>query len=60
MRAIGWVPQNLPCYGDTLEKLTWGKGLFLATDVRSENAIVSEASGEIHPIDFIVSGSGDL
>lgn len=56
MRSLGWAPQNLPCIGDTLEALTWGKGRFLATDVRPENAIVSEATGTVHPIDFIVAG----
>jgi len=30
----------------------------IATDVRSENALVSEATGMIHPIDFIVAGLG--
>jgi hypothetical protein len=56
MRSLGWAPLNAPCIGDTLEKLTWQKGRFLATDVRSENAIVSEATGALHPIDFIVAG----
>lgn len=56
MRGLGWSPHNVPCVGDTLEKLTWIKGRFLATDVRSENALVSEATGMIHPIDFIVAG----
>jgi len=60
MRAIGWVPEITPCCGETLEKLTWAKGCFLATYVRPENAIISEASGIIHPIDFIVVGSSDL
>ena len=58
MRGLGWAPHNAPCVGDTLEKLTWIKGRFLATDVRSENALVSEATGMIHPIDFIVAGLG--
>jgi len=57
MRGLGWSPLNAPCIGDTLEKLTWQKGRFLATDVRSENAIISEATGTLHPIDFIVAGS---
>lgn len=56
MRSLGWSPLNASCVGDTLEKLTWQKGQFLATDVRPENALVSEATGIIHPIDFIVAG----
>jgi hypothetical protein len=56
MRALGWAPLNAPCIGDTLEKLTCSRGRYLATDVRSENAIVSESTGIIHPIDFIVAG----
>ena len=56
MRALGWSPHQEPCLGDTLEKLTWRKSHFLATDVRPENALVSEASGTLHPIDFIVAG----
>lgn len=57
MRWLGWTPHHEPCFGDTLEKLTWKKAPFLATDVRPENAIVSEATGAVHPIDFIVSGN---
>ena len=45
-----------PCSGETLERLTWKKDSFLATDVRPENALVAEATGMIHPIDFIVAG----
>lgn len=56
MHSRGWVPHRESCIGDTLEKLTWKKDRFLATDVRSENALVSEATGAIHPIDFIVAG----
>jgi hypothetical protein len=56
MRAQGWAPHREPCYGDTLEKLTWKKALFIATDVRPENALVSESTGIIHPIDYIVAG----
>lgn len=60
MRDLGWAPLNAPCIGDTLKKLTWQKGRFLATDVRSENAIVSATTGTIHPIDFIVDGYDTL
>jgi hypothetical protein len=60
MRSLNWAPLNAPCIGDTLEKLTWQKGRFLATDVRSENAIISEATGTLHPIDFIVAGSASF
>lgn len=56
MRSLGWAPHREPCLGETLEHLTWEKGLFLATDVRPENALVSESTGTIHPIDFIVAG----
>lgn len=56
MRGLGWAPLNAPCIGETLENLTWSKGRYLATDVRPENAIVSEATGALHPIDFIVAG----
>ena len=56
MRAEGWAPHREPCYGDTLEKLTWRKAQYLASDVRPENALVSEATGTVHPIDFIVVG----
>ena len=54
MTALGWTPHRAPCIGDTLENLTWIKGRYLATDVRPENALISEATGMIHPIDFIV------
>lgn len=57
MRSLGWVPHKEPCFGDTLELLTWKKGRFLATDVRPENALVADSTGFIHPIDFIVGGN---
>jgi hypothetical protein len=57
MRSLGWSPHHEPCFGDTLEKLTWKKAPFLATDVRPENALVSEATETVHPIDFIVAGN---
>jgi len=57
MRSLGWSPHHEPCFGDTLEKLTWKKVPFLATDVRPENALVSEATETVHPIDFIVAGN---
>ena len=53
---FGWIPHREPCSGETLELLTWKKNSFLATDVRPENALVAEATGMIHPIDFIVAG----
>lgn len=56
MRSLGWSPHKEPCFGDTLDQLTWKKGRFLATDVRPENALVAASTGEIHPIDFIVAG----
>jgi len=56
MQSLGWIPHREPCSGETLELLTWKKDSFLATDVRPENALVAEATGMIHPIDFIVAG----
>jgi hypothetical protein len=56
MHSLGWAPHREACLGETLERLTWKKGHFLATDVRPENALVSESTGTIHPIDFIVAG----
>ena len=53
---FGWIPHREPCSGETLELLTWKKDSFLATDVRPKNALVAEATGIIHPIDFIVAG----
>jgi hypothetical protein len=60
MRSLGWSPHHEPCFGDTLENLTWKKAPFLATDVRPENALVSEATGMVYPIDFIVAGTAAL
>lgn len=57
MRSLGWSPHHEPCFGDTLEKLTWKKAPFLATDVRPENALVADSTGTVHPIDFIVGGN---
>lgn len=57
MRLLGWSSHREPCFGDTLDNLTWKKGRFLATDVRSENALVAESTGTLHPIDFIVAGN---
>jgi hypothetical protein len=57
MRSLGWSPHHEPCFGDTLEKLTWKKGRFLASDIRPENALVADSTGSIHPIDFIVGGN---
>ncbi len=56
MQSHGWIPHREACRGETLERLTWKKDTFLATDVRPENAILAEATGMIHPIDFIVAG----
>ena len=45
----------MPRPGDipVLQNLTWQRGPCLATDVRSENALVSETDGGITAIDFI-------
>jgi len=56
MRSQGWTPHREPCQGETLENLTWKNGFHLATDVRPENALVTESTGNIQPIDFIVAG----
>lgn len=56
MLSLGWAPHREPSLGETVELLTWKKGTYLATDVRPENALVSEATGTVHPIDFIVAG----
>jgi len=53
MTARGWHPRPLPGDLPMLQDLTWQRDQWLVTDVRSENALVSEATGSIIAIDFI-------
>lgn len=54
MTAQGWTPWSPPADLAMLRDLTWHRGDFIATDIRPENALVSEADGGLTPIDFIL------
>ncbi len=53
MTARGWRPAPLASDLPMLQNLTWQRGDCLATDVRPENALVSETDCSITDIDFI-------
>ena len=53
MKEQGWQRRPLPGELPMLADLTWQRGAWLVTDVRPENALVSEAGGGITAIDFI-------
>ena len=53
MTARGWRPAPLASDLPMLQNLTWQRGDCLATDVRPENALVSETDGNLTDIDFI-------
>lgn len=55
MYAQGWEPIDLPSELELLRTITWRKGRTLATDVRAENAILTESDREVRPFDFILS-----
>lgn len=53
MAAHGWEYHPLPGGLPMLRDLTWCRDNVLATDVRPENALVSEFDGSLTAIDFI-------
>ena len=55
MTARGWEATKPSTDLETLANLSWKKENLLATDVRPENVIVSEADGELYPFDLILS-----
>lgn len=59
MHSRGWRPHPLPSDLPMLQNLTWQRGHILATDVRPENALVSETDGSITAIDFICGRSAE-
>ena len=59
MTARGWQPCPLPSDLPMLQNLTWQRGPCLATDVRPENALISDTTGIITAIDFICGAMPD-
>lgn len=53
MTARGWQPVSLPSDLPMLQNLTWQNDVLLATDVRPENALLSDTDDSITAIDFI-------
>lgn len=55
MIRAGWERFEAPSDLEMLAKQTWQRQSILASDVRSENAILAEADGKIYPFDFVVT-----
>jgi len=54
MMGQGWVRWSPPTDLAMIANLTWRRDEWIATDVRPENALLAEADGRIHAIDFII------
>lgn len=54
MTDKGWVRWSPPTDLAMIANLTWRRDEWIATDVRPENALLAEADGRIHAIDFII------
>lgn len=54
MTDQGWVRWSPPTDLAMIANLTWRRDEWIATDVRPENALLAEADGRIHAIDFII------
>lgn len=58
MHSQGWEPCPLTSDLPMLQNQTWQRGHTLATDVRPENALLSDTDGSITAIDFICTRGG--
>ena len=54
MKDQGWRQISPPAEVQVVRELTWQRDDWLATDVRPENALVSDYDGQIRAIDFIL------
>lgn len=57
MQGQGWQKIRPETELETLQELTWSKDDLLATDVRPENVIQSEADQQLYPFDLILASS---